>query len=44
MKVDPVVERYHKLRNGVLALIFWNIIFLDIAIVYTALNGGLNGG
>lgn len=43
MKVDETIKRYHKLRNGILALIFWNIIFLDIAIVYTAFNGGFNG-
>ena len=40
MKVDETIQRYHKLRNSVLALIFWNIIIADIAIIWRAFNGG----
>ena len=28
--------RYKKLRNSVFALIFWNIIVIDIALIYKA--------
>lgn len=39
MKVDELTLRYHKLRNSVLALIFWNIIVLDVALIWRAFNG-----
>ena len=39
MKLDETTQRYYKLRNSVMALIFWNIIFLDIALIWRAFNG-----
>ena len=30
--------RYKKLRNSVFALIFWNIIVIDIALIYKAFS------
>jgi len=39
MKLDETTQRYYKLRNGLMALVFWNIIFFDIAVVWMAFNG-----
>jgi hypothetical protein len=39
MKLDETMQRYHRLRNGVLSLIFWNIIVMDIALIWRAFNG-----
>ena len=39
MKLDEVTLKYHKLRNSVLALIFWNIIAIDIALIWRAFSG-----
>lgn len=39
MKLDRTTERYYKLRNGVLALIFYNIIVMDIALIWKLFNG-----
>lgn len=39
MKLDETTQRYHKLRNGVLALIMWNIIIADIALLWRAFSG-----
>lgn len=39
MKLDETTQKYHKLRNSVLALIFWNIIVMDIALIWRAFNG-----
>jgi len=39
MKLDETTQRYYKLRNSVLALIFWNIIIIDIALIWRAFNG-----
>jgi hypothetical protein len=39
MKINTDTEldlRYKKLRNSVTALIFWNIILFDIALIYHA--------
>lgn len=40
MKLDETTQRYHKLRNGVMALIFWNIVLFDIALVWRLFDGG----
>lgn len=40
MKLDETAQRFHKLRNGLMALVFWNIIFFDIAVIWMAYNGG----
>ena len=39
MKLNETTERYHKLRNSVLALIFWNIVVADIALIWRAFSG-----
>ena len=39
MKLDETTQRYYKLRNGLMSLVFWNIIFFDIAVVWMAYNG-----
>jgi len=39
MKMNETTERYYKLRNSLIALVFWNIIIIDIALIWRAFSG-----
>jgi len=39
MKMNETTERYYKLRNSLIALVFWNIIIVDIALIWRLFSG-----